>query len=76
LHSHNDGLWCPPCGRFVVDPDPRYTAHIVARDVTVPRLSSLSNLVCAYCHQREDMSDGIYDDGEWMCGGCVAGYVS
>jgi ribosomal protein L37AE/L43A len=76
LHSHNDGLWCPICGAFVVDPDPRYTAHTVRRGwSTMPQLSSLNSHICAYCHQHEDMSNGIYDDGEWMCGHCVAGYA-
>jgi hypothetical protein len=28
LVAHDDGLWCSNCGRFVVDPDPRHTAHI------------------------------------------------
>lgn len=23
-----------------------------------------------------DLSTGIYDDGEWMCGGCVSGYAT
>jgi hypothetical protein len=30
---------------------------------------------CSCCHQRKDMCDGIFDDGEWMCGVCVARYV-
>ena len=30
---------------------------------------------CAWCHQRTDMSGGIYDDGEWMCPGCISGYA-
>jgi hypothetical protein len=28
---------------------------------------------CAWCHQAGDMSDGLYDDGEWMCGSCASG---
>ena len=26
-------------------------------------------------NQQKDMSTGIYDDGEWMCGDCVSGYA-
>jgi hypothetical protein len=26
-------------------------------------------------HQPDDMSDGIYDDGGWMCGGGIGRYV-
>ena len=22
-----------------------------------------------------DLCDGIYDDGEWMCGGCISRYA-
>lgn len=31
---------------------------------------------CGWCHQKTDMTGGIYDDGEWMCGHCIARYVS
>lgn len=31
---------------------------------------------CGWCHQQSDMAGGIYDDGEWMCGQCVAGYAT
>lgn len=30
---------------------------------------------CSSCNQKTDMTGGIYDDGEWMCGGCIAGYI-
>jgi hypothetical protein len=30
---------------------------------------------CGWCNQQKDMSTVIYDDGEWMCGDCVAGYA-
>jgi len=37
----------------------------------------LRNLpVCGWCHQQKDMSTGIYDDGEWMCGDCVASHAT
>ena len=31
--------------------------------------------VCGWCNQNTDMTGGIYDDGEWMCGGCIARYA-
>ncbi len=77
LLEYNDGLWCPTCGRFVVDPHPRHTRHIRSRPLGYNWTSEPSHkLICAYCNQPQDMSDGIYDDGEWMCGSCVAGYAS
>jgi len=77
LLSYNDGQWCPTCGVFVVDPDPRHTAHVEVRQRQHDQwLSAQSNLICAYCHQKRDMSGGIYDDGEWMCGYCVSGYAA
>jgi hypothetical protein len=30
---------------------------------------------CGWCHQRVDMGDGIYNEGEWMWGGCVSRYA-
>lgn len=35
-----------------------------------------SLLECGWCLQKSDMAGGIYDDGEWMCGECVAGYAT
>ena len=35
-----------------------------------------SRPVCGWCHQQKDISTGIYDDGEWMCGDCVSGYAT
>jgi hypothetical protein len=34
--------------------------------------AGLRLLECGWCHQKVEMGDGIYDDGEWMCGGCIA----
>lgn len=77
LLSHNDGLWCQLCGEFVVDPDPRHTAHLsTRRESGWESMGSRRTHVCGYCNRQEDMGDGIYDDGEWMCGQCIAGYAS
>lgn len=33
-----------------------------------------ARLVCGWCSVAGDMSGGIYDDGEWMCGECLGQY--
>ena len=73
------------CGSFAIPPDPRHTAHI---QTELPsRASSFFNLqttaaasaaagpLCASCGGSGDTGDGIYDDGEWLCGGCIAGLL-
>jgi len=74
--DHNGGRWCSNCGNFAVEPDRRlapatqrpngdaFSMHFNER-----RLQH----TCAWCHQAGDMSDGLYDDGEWMCGSCASG---
>jgi hypothetical protein len=84
--EHHGGCWCTNCGSFARPPDPnllpsRYPGYrepsgrslggAVMRD----RQRS-GALACGWCHEYVDMADGIYDDGEWMCGGCVARYTS
>lgn len=79
--EHYGGRWCTNCGSFASPPDPdllpsmqpgyrpprsRYFSDPVRR---VQR--QISHPVCGWCHQRSDMTGGIYDDGEWMCGWCV-----
>lgn len=77
--EHYGGRWCTNCGCFAAPPDPRQLPSNQAGYVEPePRefaARSRSGLVCAWCHQHGDMLGGIYDDGEWMCGHCVAGYV-
>lgn len=79
--EHNGGRWCSNCGTFAVPPDPKLTASVrterefirspvlrlTARERALQKLP-----ICGWCGQHQDMGDGIYDDGEWMCGGCVA----
>lgn len=76
--EHCGGRWCSNCGKFASPPDrkllPSNQPEFTDRDVR----NYVSNAIystCGWCHQREDMSDGIYDDGEWMCGGCIARYA-
>jgi hypothetical protein len=75
--DHNGGRWCPLCGEFVRPPDPGLTSSPRASgDIGDASFSTHgSGHTCGWCYQRVDMSDGIYDDGEWMCGGCIAEYV-
>ena len=37
--------------------------------------SNRQGMACGWCSYHGDMSDGIYGDGEWMCGGCIARYA-
>jgi hypothetical protein len=81
---HNDGQWCPRCGSFAISPDPRHTAHIQTKRPS--RTSSFVSLrvtagvraagpISAGCGGPGDTGDGIYDDGDWLCGGCIAGLL-
>jgi hypothetical protein len=84
--EHHGGRWCSNCGSFAVRPDPSKlpSASLGYRESRsspfAERLEQeryLRNLpVCGWCNQKKDMSTGIYDDGEWMCGDCVAGYAT
>lgn len=75
------GRWCSNCGSFASPPDPSllpsnqpgYVVQSRHRG-SVPETPK-GQLVCGWCHQPDDMSDGIYDDGEWMCGGCIGRYA-
>lgn len=83
--EHHGGRWCSNCGCFALRPDPsRLPSATLANQATRSSLladrleeerSFRSRPVCGWCHQQKDMSTGIYDDGEWMCGDCVSGYA-
>ena len=76
--EHHGGRWCSNCGRFAAPPDPkllpsqqygyREAVRFDYEDVAIVS-------ECGWCHQRTDMTGGIYDDGEWMCGVCIARYA-
>lgn len=73
------GRWCTTCGRFATPPDPRLLPsnqpnYLEPLSQALQRASK-STLECAWCNQAADMADGIYDDGEWMCGLCVARHI-
>lgn len=83
--EHHGGQWCTNCGSFASPPDPKLLPSqqpgiresqrspfvgLMEREQQRSRLPE-----CGWCHQKVDMGDGIYDDGEWMCGGCIARYA-
>lgn len=82
--EHHGGRWCTNCGLFASRPDAslvpsrqpiyRERNHSVIFD-EVPKGWLSGNLVCGWCYQPAEMADGIYDDGEWMCGACIATYA-
>lgn len=81
--EHHGGQWCSNCGRFATPPDPallpsnqpgfreaaRERGHYSRLQATDHR--ETSRLRCDWCQQPMEVGDGIYDDGEWMCWGCV-----
>lgn len=81
--EHHGGRWCSNCGSFAVRPDPSRLPSVTLgyreqrSSPLADRLEQeryLRNLpVCGWCNHQKDMSTGIYDDGEWMCGDCVSG---
>lgn len=73
--EHNGGRWCSRCGAFAVPPDLRRTAHL--QPTSPPPRPPLMELGaqragprCVRCGGEVDVLSGIYDDGEWLCGGC------
>lgn len=76
--EHLGGQWCSDCGYFSSLPDPkRMPSQQPQYRVKKHDSYTYEPLMgtCGWCHQRTDMSGGIYDDGEWMCGGCIGRYA-
>lgn len=76
--EHHGGYWCSNCGRFATAPDPKLLPSNRQGYREPERNRYEDNAIyseCGWCHQRTDMTGGIYDDGEWMCGGCIARYA-
>ncbi len=77
--EHLGGQWCSDCGHFASPPDPglmpsqqpKYREKKKDTYAYEPLMGT-----CGWCHQRTDMSGGIYDDGEWMCPACVSSYTN
>ncbi|WP_421955792.1 PIN domain-containing protein [Polaromonas sp.] len=72
------GKWCVNCGSFASPPGPAQLPSNQPGFVEVNGQDHRDDVIltfCSSCNQKTDMTGGIYDDGEWMCGGCFAGYV-
>lgn len=77
--EHHGGHWCSNCGRFASPPDPKLlpsnqVGYIEPKPVKSE--DTHASHECGWCNQHSDMTGGIYDDGEWMCGGCIARYTA
>lgn len=78
--EHHGGLWCSNCGRFATPPNPallpsRQPGYRPPDPGVDDSGRGGSSLVCGWCNTACDMAGGIYDDGEWMCGGCIARFT-
>lgn len=81
--EHHGGRWCSYCGKYASAPNPALLPSSQPGFVDRSLLSRFEGMdddrpltaECGWCHQLVDMTGGIYDDGEWMCGNCIAGYA-
>ena len=76
--EHHGGHWCSNCGKFATPPDPKLLPSNRKGYREPERFRYEDSAIyseCGWCHQKTDMTGGIYDDGEWMCGGCIARYA-
>jgi hypothetical protein len=74
--DHNGGRWCSNCGEFAVEPDPKLapkTRQAVHGSTVSPFGGQKVEVTCGWCHQLGEISDGLFDEGEWMCGNCMSG---
>ena len=71
--EHNGGQWCPICAKFAVPPTSRHKAYFRASTQSSLTKPKPILLTCSCCGQKDSMGDGLYDDGEWICGGCLSG---
>lgn len=70
------GRWCTNCGSFASPPDPSVLPSNQPGYRERPRSRHVeTGQVCGWCGMVQDMSDGLYDDGEWMCGACISAYA-
>ena len=77
--EHYGGLWCTNCGCFASPPDQKLLPSNQTDFIeSVPTDHDDGGIqaTCEWCHQSGDMTGGVYDDGEWMCGHCVAHYAN
>lgn len=76
--EHHGGRWCSNCGGFSKPADPKklpsnQPGFRESRNRGYEYNPIMSE--CGWCYQRKDMTGGIYDDGEWMCGDCITRYA-
>ena len=69
--EHNGGRWCTNCGKFASPPNPEITSQFIERPIQNSYSGSKSNVPCSGCSQKIGVGDGVYDDGEWTCWGCL-----
>lgn len=76
--DHHGGKWCTNCGTFASPPNPKLLPSLQPgfEDRSKIPEEEEYRIISEYggCHQKTDMTGGIYDDGEWMCGGCIDRY--
>ena len=79
--EHHGGRRCTNCGCFASPPDVNLLPSnqpgvVLSSDMHSYQCREDSGIIaqCGWCHQRCDMTGGIYDDGEWMCGACASAY--
>lgn len=79
--EHHGGRWCSNCGSFASPPDPQLLPSLQPGYVAPRSLFDFQErdhnqrmiVRCGWCDQPMEVTDGIYDDGEWMCSACVGG---
>ncbi|CAN7298080.1 PIN domain-containing protein [Variovorax paradoxus] len=78
--DHYGGKWCTNCGSFASPPDqkllPSQQPGFEDRSRSDDCFHEGIVAECGYCYRRTDMTGGIYDDGEWMCAGCIDRYAT
>lgn len=70
--EHNGGRWCTNCGRFASPPNKKITDNLIEKPRKRAEHNNETNsLFCSICHYSICSGDGIFDDGEWTCWGCL-----
>jgi hypothetical protein len=76
--EHHGGEWCSNCGRFASPPDPMLlpSRQKGYKEPEHERYEPRSTITgsCSACRYSGDMSDGFWEEGEWVCGGCRFGW--
>ena len=73
------GRWCIRCASYASPPQPELlpSNRPAYKEPIRPQPDHAGvHLVCGWCYEPSDMSGGIYDDGEWMCGGCIGRFAN